>query len=131
MDPTAPLPPCPASPNCVSSEADPSDAQHFVAPLPLPAALSPAAALAEFAALIDATPRARVLEGGELRLRAIQRTALFRFVDDIEARVDPEARLLHVRSASRLGYSDMGVNRRRVEGWLSTLARSWGMPWSP
>jgi uncharacterized protein (DUF1499 family) len=123
------LVPCPSSPNCVSSQADPSDTQHYVAPLPLPAGMSSSEALAALARLIDDTPRARVLESSADGLRAIERTRLFRFIDDIDACVDPVHRLLHIRSASRLGVSDLGVNRRRVEGWLGALAKTWGVRW--
>lgn len=43
------------------------------------------------------------------------RSRIFRFVDDVEFLFDPQAGLIHVRSASRMGHSDMGVNRKRVE----------------
>jgi uncharacterized protein (DUF1499 family) len=48
-------------------------------------------------------------------LHAEFRSAIFRFVDDVEFMVDPESQRIHARSASRVGYSDMGVNRRRME----------------
>jgi uncharacterized protein (DUF1499 family) len=128
--PTA-LPACPATPNCVSSEADPHDAVHFIAPLALPEGLAPEAAMDAFEAVVRSAPRSEVLERAPLRLRAIDRTALFRFVDDVDARIDPEARLLHVRSASRVGRGDLGANRRRVSGWLRALSQSWGVAWPP
>ena len=120
---------CPATPNCVSSEADPRDAVHFVAPLRLPDGMPPEAAMDAFEALVASAPRAQVLERAPLRLRAIDRTALFRFVDDVDARVDAQARLLHVRSASRVGRGDLGANRRRVSAWLRQLAAAWGVAW--
>lgn len=127
--PSTRLPDCPGTPNCVSSEGDPRDAVHFVAPLRLPAGMAPEAALDALEALITAAPRGEVLERTPLRLRAIDRTAVFRFVDDVDARVDAEARVLHVRSASRVGRGDLGANRRRVSAWLSELARAWGVAW--
>jgi uncharacterized protein (DUF1499 family) len=123
------LPPCPESPNCVSSEADPADRAHFIPPLPLPDALSPEAALAAFEALVRAAPRTVMHARGPLSLRASQQTWLFRFVDDIEAGVDPQARRLYVRSASRVGHGDLGTNRRRVAAWLRELARQWRVDW--
>jgi uncharacterized protein (DUF1499 family) len=125
------LPDCPATPNCVSSEGDPRDAVHFVAPLGLPAGMAPEAAMDAFEALVRSAPRTEVLERAPLRLRAIDRTAVFRFVDDVDARVDPEARLLHVRSASRVGRGDLGANRRRVSAWLRELSQAWGVAWPP
>lgn len=125
------LPDCPATPNCVSSEGDPRDAVHFVAPLGLPDGLSPEAAMDAFEALVRSAPRSEVLERAPLGLRAIDRTAVFRFVDDVDARVDPEARLLHVRSASRVGRGDLGANRRRVSAWLRELSQAWGVAWPP
>ena len=59
--------------------------------------------------------------GGEVQasddayFAAIFRTAFFRFTDDVEFRLDTEAGLIHVRSASRAGYGDVGLNRQRVE----------------
>ncbi len=122
---------CPATPNCVSSEGDPRDAVHYVAPLGLPDGLAPEAAMDAFEALVRSAPRSEVLERGPLRLRATVRTAVFRFVDDVDARIDPAARLLHVRSASRVGRGDFGANRRRVSAWLRELSRAWGVAWPP
>jgi uncharacterized protein (DUF1499 family) len=48
-------------------------------------------------------------------LHAEARSLIFRFVDDVEFLIDPGQRRIQVRSASRIGYSDFGVNRRRVE----------------
>ena len=48
-------------------------------------------------------------------VHATFRTRIFRFVDDLEARLDSENKCIHLRSASRVGYSDMGMNRKRVE----------------
>jgi uncharacterized protein (DUF1499 family) len=127
----APLPACPATPNCVSSEGDPRDAVHFIAPLSLPDGLAPEAAMDAFEAVVRSAPRSEVLERAPLRLRAIDRTAVFRFVDDVDARIDPAARLLHVRSASRVGRGDLGANRRRVSAWLRELSQSWGVAWPP
>jgi uncharacterized protein (DUF1499 family) len=123
----APLEPCPSVPNCVSSEADPQDALHYLAPLPLPAGLAPEAALDAFERRLRATPRVEIVWRRGLRLHATARTLLLRFVDDVDVRVDPGRRLLHVRSASRVGRGDLGTNRARVEAWLRAQARDWGL----
>jgi uncharacterized protein (DUF1499 family) len=105
------LAPCPDKPNCVSSQAE--DERHRVEPLPLDS--TPEEALDRLRQIIEAMPRATVDEAGDGRLRARFRSRIFGFVDDLEMAVDPEAGVIHVRSASRVGRSDLGVNRRRVE----------------
>ena len=106
------LPACPATPNCVSSQAD--DETHFVAPIE-----AGDDGLDRLAALIERTPRASVHSRTATSLHAVFISAVFRFRDDLHAEVGSyEGRpVLHVRSGSRLGVSDLGVNRRRVE-WI-------------
>jgi uncharacterized protein (DUF1499 family) len=104
------LAPCPERPNCVSSEAagGPSAVE------PLAFTVTPQAAWA-------ALKRAVAASGGQVAredsdfLWAVFRTPVFRFKDDVEFRMDAARMQIHVRSASRSGYSDFGVNRRRVE----------------
>lgn len=79
----------------------------------------------------DPADAAHHLPALPLRLHAVDRTRWLRFADDVEARVDVDARLLHVRSASRLGRGDLGANRRRVTAWLRALAADWGVAWPP
>ena len=105
------LAPCPDRPNCVSSLAE--DDAHRVEPLPLEG--TPEDAISRLREIIEAMPRTTVDEVGPTYLKARFRSRLFGFVDDVEMAVDSDARLIHVRSASRLGYSDHGVNRKRVE----------------
>lgn len=104
------LAPCPRSPNCVSSQSE--DGRHSVEPLLLTA--PPEAALDAIAAILGGMTRARVVfrEGN---LLAAEFRSRLGFVDDVHFLVDPESGLVHVRSASRVGYWDMGVNRRRVQ----------------
>jgi uncharacterized protein (DUF1499 family) len=112
------LAPCPSTPNCVSSRA-PDDA-HRVAPLPF---AGPAAeALPRLAGIVRSLPRATVIEATDTYLHAEFRSAIFRFVDDVEFLADETAGVIHVRSAARLGRSDLGVNRRRVEAIRSRWA---------
>jgi uncharacterized protein (DUF1499 family) len=66
---------------------------------------------------LAAEPRLRIVEErkDQWYLHAEATSLVFRFVDDVEFQLDPGQRLLHVRSASRVGHWDLGVNRRRVE----------------
>ena len=105
------LAPCPDKPNCVSSEA--IDDTHRVAPLAYGG--DAAAALQRLADIIAAQPGATLVTRRGDYLHAEFATALMGFVDDFEARVDAAARTIELRSASRLGHSDLGVNRKRVE----------------
>ncbi|RRQ21543.1 DUF1499 domain-containing protein [Thiohalobacter thiocyanaticus] len=113
------LPSCPASPNCVSSEY-PDDAAHYIEPLELPQDMPADAALNQLGAQV------REL-GGEVKgmeddyLAAIFRSRILGFVDDLQLRLDTQERLVHVRSASRVGRGDLGANRSRVEA----LRRHW------
>ncbi len=102
---------CPASPNCVSSTAD-NDRQR-IAPLSFEG--TAADAIAQLAEVMASFPRARVVEQTETYLRAEFTSAVFRFVDDVEFLAHETDGRIDVRSASRVGYSDFGVNRRRVE----------------
>ena len=107
----AELSPCPDSPNCVSSLA--SDPRHFIEPIRY---TGPAdAAMQRLVGIVLAMPRTTRIreEGGYLHTEV--RSFLFRFVDDLELSLDVDNGVIHVRSASRSGYSDLGVNRRRVE----------------
>jgi len=105
------LKPCPDRPNCVCSQS--GDPARYVEPFAIKG--SAAEALARLKAAIVAMPRARVVEERENYLRAEFRSRLLGFVDDFELYADTTSGVIHVRSASRLGRSDFGVNRKRVE----------------
>lgn len=107
--------------NCVSSQAEPGDAQRYVAPLPLKGSAVQAIAAARRA--VESMPRARVVHADENYLHAEFRSRLMGYVDDVEFAVDAKAGVLHVRSASRLGRRDFNVNRERVEALRARLAR--------
>ena len=104
------LRPCPATPNCVSTQA--TDASHQMPPIPF--AGSPAEAMARLARVVEGMPRARIVAREGDYLRAEYRSLVFRFVDDVEFVVDSAAGVIHFRSASRVGRGDLGVNRRRM-----------------
>lgn len=105
------IPPCPDTPNCVSTEA--TDSVHAIAPLPYRGTAEEALARARAALLEE--PRTRVVAEGPGYLHAEARSRIFRFVDDVQIVVDEAARLVRFRSASRVGRGDMGVNRARME----------------
>ena len=101
---------CPDSPNCVSSEAGTADAKK-VAVLPAESWDKLANVLTEYGGTVTSE--------SEDYLSAEFTSSLFGFVDDVEFRLTPEG--VHVRSASRVGYDDAGVNRARVEQLIQKL----------
>ena len=110
-----------STPNCVSSQADPADAEHFVAPIHFKGSAPEAVAAARKA--VEDLPRATVIRHEGNYLYAEFRSKLMGFVDDVEFTYDANAGLLHLRSASRLGRRDFGVNRARVEALRSRIER--------
>jgi len=104
---------CPDKPNCVSSQADADDDIHAIAPI----------SGTDWQALKQAIGAAggKIMQDDGHYLHVTFTSSLFRFVDDLEAlRADAEG-VIHVRSASRVGYSDLGVNRKRVEAVRAKL----------
>ncbi len=111
---------CPASPNCVCSQGG-EDAGHAVEPLRFQN--SPEEAWARLQTVLRSWPRTQIVQVNETYLHAECTSLVFRFVDDVEFLLDREARLIHVRSASRAGRSDLGVNRQRVEAIRAAFAQ--------
>lgn len=103
------LVPCPSSPNCVSSQA--ADDRHRIEPLAF--AGDSDAAFGRLKRILESRGDTTIIEQSADYLRAELRTTFF--VDDGEFLLDRQQRLIHVRSASRLGYSDLGKNRSRME----------------
>lgn len=118
-DPGGPLAPCPGRPNCVCSE----DPRPDFAVAPLAVEGHPEVAWERLKRLLEAAG-GRIEAQAPGYLHATFRSRIFRFVDDVEFRLDRARGAIHVRSASRLGYSDLGVNRRRVED----LRAQWTRP---
>lgn len=107
------VPDCPATPNCVSSLA--SDPARLVEPLDA-RGMDPRRAMEALLRVLEGQPRVEVVSRqGEHLVRAVSVSRLFGFRDDLEFVLDPEDGVVHLRSASRIGYWDLGVNRRRVE----------------
>jgi len=99
---------CPNSPNCVSSSA--SRTEQRVEPFPSNG--EPLAAFQRLIELIKAHPQANLVSHTDRYLHAEFRA--FVFIDDFEAHLPINSANIDIRSASRLGHSDLGANRRRV-----------------
>jgi len=105
------LSPCPGTPNCINSEFE-NDAAHFIDTLPYQNK-----SILEINLLIkDAIQKT----GGHIAIAnndyiaATYSSKLFRYIDDVEVRIDEEHKAIHFRSASRVGRSDFGANIKRI-----------------
>ncbi len=102
---------CPSSPNCVSTYA--TDEGHAIAPFRY--RKSRAEAKEALKDIVRTLSRTRLVEEDESYLHYEFTSLLLRFVDDVEFLFDDETKTIHFRSASRTGYGDLGVNRKRME----------------
>lgn len=107
------LRPCPDTPNCVSTLAEPADELRYISPIRITG--TPAKARRELREALDALPGVTLRRDEAPYLHAEASTPSGLFVDDLEFLIDADAGLLHFRSASRVGRSDLGANRRRME----------------
>ena len=100
---------CPQTPNCVCSEFK-DDISHYIEPLSM-------VTTQEFSTIITAIGNigGEVVSQSNNYLAARFSSQLFGFVDDVEIRLDPEQGIIQFRSAARIGHSDFGVNRKRIE----------------
>lgn len=97
---------CPGTPNCVSSQSTKS--QEKVNPLPM-------VSIAKLRQVVEKMELTKIVKETDNYLYAEFKSKLMGFIDDVEFYRDTNANVVHVRSASRLGKSDLGVNRKRVE----------------
>ncbi len=111
---------CPGTPNCVCSQAPVNDTQHAIAPLAFSG--EPTATMVNLKRVIQSLPRTTIIEETNDYLYVEFASKLVGFVDDVEFYLDNTSRVIQVRSASRLGKSDLGVNRKRIEEIRSQLA---------
>jgi uncharacterized protein (DUF1499 family) len=102
---------CPATPNCVCTQG--SDPEHHMEPLHFSG--SPAEALERLKAVIAVVPRSKIVTADDRYMHVEITSRLFRFVDDVEFLIEPDTRTIQFRSASRVGRSDLGVNRQRMD----------------
>ena len=103
--------PCPESPNCVLSQE--SDAKHRIQPIRY--AVSLASAKERLSQVILSQGNAQIITQNEVYWHVEFTTRWLRFIDDVEFYFPESEALIHLRSASRSGYWDLGVNRKRVE----------------
>jgi len=105
------LSPCPETPNCVSSQEN--NSRHRIQPITFEGSLE--FAKEKLYRAIDSMPGTRIITQDVVYWHVEFTTQLLRFIDDVEFYFDRSQSLIHLRSASRRGYWDLGVNRRRVE----------------
>lgn len=105
------LAPCKRSPNCVSSQANPADLEHYIAPIH--------GTMDAVRNALQKMKRVTLVSATENYVYAEFRTPLMRYVDDVELFFD--GTVIQVRSCSRLGRRDFGVNRKRVEKLRSLI----------
>lgn len=108
---------CPATPNCVASQG--ADPDHEIAPLSYDS--DTAIAMTNLITAIEGMPRSAIIEQTDQYLYAEFTSRLMGFVDDVEFYFEPAEKTIQVRSAARLGESDLGVNRKRIEAIRSEL----------
>ena len=102
---------CPDESNCVSTQA--TDTEHLIDPLPYTQSVDEAQRQLE--AIIRSMPHSRIVSSRRGYVHAEFSSLLFGFVDDVELAIDEKEHVVHFRSASRTGRSDLGVNRKRME----------------
>ena len=102
---------CPPTPNCVSSET--LSKAKFIKRFKT--GDRPEESWELLTDILEKTSNCRVISQDNSYIHAEFRTRILRFVDDVEFRLESETREIAVRSASRVGYSDLGTNRRRLE----------------
>lgn len=102
---------CPDSPNCVSTQASRPDQQAE----PLEFRGDTEATMRRLVAVVDSMPRSRIITATDSYVHAEFRSLLLGFVDDVEFSLETSTRKIHFRSASRVGHSDLGMNRQRMD----------------
>ncbi len=102
---------CPDKPNCVSSSA--INPTHRVEPLKLKKDLKTGWDIVQ--KIVGSLPRTKIVSADNSDIHAECKSLIFGFVDDLSLHLTASNGIIHIRSASRTGYSDFGVNRRRVE----------------
>ena len=105
------LEPCPSSPNCVVSVN--GDEEHQIDPIAYNS--DRATAKETLLKVLSVVPRTEVIENTDNYIHAESTSRIFKFVDDVDFYFPEDKNVIHIRSASRVGESDLGVNRRRME----------------
>lgn len=102
---------CPTSDNCVVSQD--ADSKHAIEPIPYH--VDRDKARETLLKVLTVVPRTQVIEQTDNYIHALSKSRIFKFIDDVEFYFPTNESVIHVRSASRVGESDLGVNRRRLE----------------
>jgi uncharacterized protein (DUF1499 family) len=108
------LTPCPSKPNCVSSQA--TDKEHYIQPIHFTG--TPQDAQDRLLQILNALERTKVIVVQENYIRVAFTSKIFQFIDDVEfyfPATNTEQIIINFRSASRIGYSDLGANQKRIE----------------
>jgi uncharacterized protein (DUF1499 family) len=111
--------PPPTTPNAVSTLAPPDDEVHHAAPVAF--TTSGDDAMSAVLSALQRLERAELKEQDDRYVRLVVTSRVLRFKDDVELQVDEDAGLIHYRSASRVGSSDLGVNRKRMQGVVQDI----------
>jgi uncharacterized protein (DUF1499 family) len=113
------LNPCPKTPNCINSFSSVDDTIHYRSPITFKKSIMEAKVILK--SKIESYPRTEIITENSNYIYAEFTSLIMRYVDDVEFYFDEKNKLLHFRSASRLGSGDMGVNRKRIEAILKDL----------
>ena len=105
--------PCPTSPNCVSSMAPENDS-HFIKPI-IYEKITRKIANKKIVEILNNLKNTKIIESNDKYIHVEIRSSFFKFVDDIEFYFPTNKNIIHIRSLSRTGHSDFGVNRKRME----------------
>jgi len=105
--------PCPTSPNCVSSMA-PKEDSHYIEPI-VYNDITRDFAVEKITVILKELKNTSIVEESDEYIHAEVRSPFFKFVDDVEFYFPKDKNIIHVRSLARTGYSDFGVNRKRME----------------
>ncbi|MCB1193771.1 MAG: DUF1499 domain-containing protein [Leptospiraceae bacterium] len=112
---------CPKTPNCVCSEYDQNDAEHYIQPIVYSSELE--TARVKLKSIIESLERTKIIKEESDYIYSEFTSKIMRFVDDVEFRFDDSNKQIHIRSASRIGRKDFGVNRKRIENIRSLFLK--------
>lgn len=113
--------PCPQSPNCVSTQAPANDKQHSIAPIAFRG--EPTKVKEKILTTLQTFPRVEIIQQNDRYIHAVFTTLIMRFKDDVEFYINESSNIIEFRSASRVGYSDLGKNRSRMEKFRKELEK--------
>ncbi|MHA1468358.1 MAG: DUF1499 domain-containing protein [Promethearchaeota archaeon] len=105
--------PCPKTPNCVSTMASNDDKKHYISPISYIS--SQEEAVEKIIQIINSLKGTKIKVKEINYIHVIFSTKLLRFKDDVEFYFDDSSKIIHFKSASRIGSSDLGTNRKRME----------------